>query len=170
MIYLKNNPKGIDKQIQRIQQYLHDKLISEFNCEVSAYGRVYKDSVNGSIKPKAYIGSKDYRELLTDDRIKGLHYFFIEGDEATILSDSCLSTNDVDIIFFVNDIVKVRGDVTHYADEEIKETVKNHIYKLGFKPQSVIKGEKALEGFDISKIKFIHPFNVFKIKITINNY
>ncbi|NQV77088.1 MAG: hypothetical protein HQ490_01885 [Lutibacter sp.] len=170
MIYLKSNPKGIDIQIQRIQQYLYDKLSSEYSCEIYAYSRAYKDNENGSIKPLAYVSSGSYKELLTDNNIKGLHYFFIEDDEAEILSDSCLSTNDVDIIFFVNDITKVRGDITHYADEEIKETVKDYIYKLGFKPQSVTKGGKALEGFDISKIKFIHPFNVFKIKITINNY
>jgi len=34
----------------------------------------------------------------------------------------------------------------------------------------ITKGEKALDGFDISELKFIYPFFVFKITGTINNY
>ena len=62
MIYLKDNPKGIDLPIQIMQQYLYDKLVASLNCEVEAYGRAYKDrDENDSIKPRVYLVSLYYK-------------------------------------------------------------------------------------------------------------
>ena len=142
MLYIKTNPIGIDLQIQRAQIYLHDKLEIAFNCDITAYGRAYKDNNKGSVKPLAYIGNGEYKELLTDDRISGLHYFFIENDEAKVLSRTCMSDNEVDIIFIVDDLSKVKGGITHYADEEIKEEIKSYLISF-FEIVSVTKGEEA---------------------------
>lgn len=169
MLYTKTNPVGIDIQIQRAQIYLHDKLVTAFGSDISAYGRAYKNSDKGSVKPLAYISEGEYKELLTNDTIKGLHYFFIENDEATILSRTCMSDNEVDVIFIVDDLSKVKGSITHYADEEIKEQVKSYLRGF-FEIVSVTKGEEALNGFDISKLNFIYPYFVFKIKVIIKEY
>jgi len=169
MIYLKNNTVGIDTQIQWVQQHLYDKLVASLNCEVHAYGRVYVDTNKNSTKPLAYIGNGDYRELLINDKIRGLHFFFVENDESDIVLRTCMSSNEVDIIFLVDDLRKVRTDISHYADEEIKEEVKSYLRGF-FDVISVTKGIKALDGFDVSKLKFIYPYYAFKIKIKINNY
>jgi len=169
MLYTKTNPVGIDLQIQRAQTYLHDKLVTAFDCDIGAYGRAYSDKDNNSIKPRAYIGNGEYRELLTDDTINGLHFFFIENEESTIVSRSCMSDNEVDIIFIIDDLTKVKENIEHYADEEIKEEIKSYLRGF-FEIQSVIKGEKALDGFDISQLQFIYPYFVFKLKVIINGY
>lgn len=167
-IYLKTTPVGIDKQIQRMQQYLYDKIVANWGCEVEAYGRAYVDTDKESVKPKAYIGNGEYKELLTDDIIKGVHFFFIEGN-AVPLSHTCHSTNDVDLILIVDGLTNVKSNIDHYADEEIKEDVKSWL-KQFWLMETVTKGEDALDGFDISKLHFVYPYHVFKISGTINNY
>lgn len=169
MIYTKANPVGIDKPIQLLQESLHTKLTDAFSCDVTAYGRAYVDNKNGSVKPLSYIGGSEYRELLTDDRINGLHFFFVEDDTSISVSRTCMADTEVDIIFIINDLTKVRGDITHYADEEIKEQIKSFV-KSWYKIISVTKGEKALDGFDISQLRFIFPYFVFKLKVIIKEF
>jgi hypothetical protein len=168
MIYTKANPVGIDKPIQMLQESLYTKLTDAFSCDVTAYGRAYVDNKNGSVKPLAYVET-DYKELLTDDRINGLHFFFIEDDTADVVSRTCMSDTEVDIIFIIDDLTKVRGDITHYADEEIKEQIKSFV-KSWYKIISVTKGEKALDGFDISQLQFIFPYFVFKLRVIIKEF
>ncbi|MFK7780663.1 MAG: hypothetical protein QM490_06105 [Candidatus Gracilibacteria bacterium] len=170
MIYTKVDPQGIDKQIQRIQQFLYDKLNSVYSGEIYSYGRVYKNETENGVRPLFYVGNKDYEELTINDTINGLHYFFVEDDKSEISDRVCISSNEVDIIFIIDDITKIRGDISHYADEEIKETIKSYVQGLNFSLTSVTKGKKALDGFDISKTKFIFPYFVFKLTGTINNY
>jgi len=168
LIYLKDNTSGVDTQIQLIQKYLYNKLVSMYNCEIHGYGRVYKDGNKSVSKPIAYIGNGRYKELLFDSKIKGLHFFFIVNDESISVKNSNLSNYQVELIIFVNDITKIKQGASHYADEEIKEDIKN-IVSPYLRPDTVVKGEKALEGFDISKLQFIYPFFVFKIKSKLNN-
>jgi len=169
MLYLKTDPVGIDKKIQRIQEYLYNKLTSSWSGNIEGYGRAYIDDENGSIRPLVFKGNIDYDEVLTDDRIGGSHFFFVENVESELLSNSCLSTTDIDLILIVDDLRKIREDVSHYADEEIKEDIKQ--YLNGFcRIKSAVKGKDALDGFDISQLKFLYPYFVLKITATINNY
>jgi len=168
MIYLKTNPVGIDIQIQRMQEHLYDKLNTSWGCDINAYGRAYIDEDNDtSIKPIVFKGGVDYKEVLTDDKVDA-QFFFVEENSETI-SNSCISSNNLNLIFIVNDLRKVKGSVTHYADEEIKEEVKSYI-KSFWEMQSVIKGKDSLDGFDVSQLKFLYPYFVFKISGSINNY
>jgi|AntAceMinimDraft_17_1070374.scaffolds.fasta_scaffold02404_3 hypothetical protein len=169
MIFTKENPVGIDKPIQMLQESLHTKLTDAFTCDVTAYGRAYVDNKNGVTKPLSYIGNGEYKELLTDDRISGLHFFFIEDDTSEVVSRTCMADTEVDIIFIIDDLTKVRGDITHYADEEIKEQIKSFV-KSFYKITTVTKGEKALDGFDISQLQFIFPYFVFKLKVIIKEF
>ena len=169
MNYLKNDPKGIDIPIQLAQKRLYDKLIFEYSCDVVGYGRVYTDIVDDSDIPYAYIGRGEYEEVLTNDKINGIHFFFVERESSDVISRSCLSSTDVDLIVIVNDLTKVKDDVLHYQDEEIKEDVKSFV-KNSLEINSITKGKQALDGFDVSKIQFIYPYFVFKITSTINNY
>lgn len=169
MIHLKINPVGIDTPIQRMQQSLYDKLLASWNCDIHAYGRVYLDDKEGSIIPKAYLKSGEYRNVLADDTIKGAHFFFVENEESELMPNTCLATTDIDLILIVDDLKNVKSDIIHYADEEIKEEVKS--YLKGFcRFKSATKGKDALSGFDISKKHFKYPYFVLKITATINNY
>ena len=171
MIYLKTNPVGVDFQIQRAQQYLYDKLCDSLDCDIEAYGRAYVDIDNdGSVKPIVYEKNGSYREVLTDNRIKGLHFFFIENDEADILARTCMSSNTIECIVIIDDLTKVKNNIEHYQDEEIKELVKSYLKSYFDETVSVTKGRSALDGFDISKLQFIYPYFVFKITGKINNY
>jgi len=167
MIYLKTSPVGLDVQIQKLQQHLYDKLGALWSCDIDAYGRVYKDNDKDSTKPRYYNNNGEYKELLTNDSVKGVHFFFIENDETSNLPDVHLYSSNVDLIVIVDDIRTVKPNVNHYADEEIKEDVRNNIRK-GFTINSVVKGDSALDGFDISKLHFVYPYFVFKIAMTIN--
>lgn len=169
MIYTKVNPVGIDEKIQRIQVYIYNKLVSIYSGDVYSYGRIYKNESDSGIKPLFYLGNGEYKEINLDDRINGLHFFFVEKDEADISGSIHISSNDVDIIFIINDITKIRGDVLHYPDEEIKETIKSYLQGFNFIFKNSVKGKKALEGFDINS-NFIFPYYVFKLTGTINNY
>lgn len=169
MIYLKTNPVGIDIKIQQVQQRLYDKLSVDLSCDISAYGRAYVNNDNGSVKPLAYLTNGEHRELLTDDTIKGLHFFFIENESSKVVGRSGLTETEVDIIFIIDDISKAKSSITHYADEELKEDIKKYLTGTTLEPTSIVKGEKALDGFDIKDLKFIYPYYVFKIT-TINNY
>lgn len=169
VLHLKVNPVGIDIPIQAIQVSLNTKLIDAFNCDVTAYGRAYVDNKDGVIKPRAYIGEGEYKELLTGDTIKGIHFFFIENDTSEGVSRTCMSDTEVDIIFIIDDLTKVRSDILHYADEEIKEQIKSFVTSF-YKVTTITKGEEALEGFDISKLKFIYPYFVFKLRVIIKEF
>jgi hypothetical protein len=98
------------------------------------------------------------------------HFFFIENDVSDALDHTCLSSNQIDVIFIVDDLTKVKPTIEHYPDEEIKEEVKSYLKPYLDGDLKVTKGEGALDGFDISKLQFIYPYFVFKITGEINNY
>jgi len=169
VIYLKTSPKGIDIRIQSMQQYLYDKLVSIYSCEINAYGRVYKEKNDNSIKPLYYVGNGNYKELLINNKIKGLHFFFVENEESDIISRTCKRSNEIDLIVIINNLKSIKSNISHYPDEEIVLDVLDYT-KTFINSNKLTKGEKALDGFDISELKFIYPFFVFKITGTINNY
>ena len=79
MNYTYENVKGIDKQIQILQNHLYRKL-NWSNLEL--FGRVFKNRRKNSkqIIPEAYVGNGEYREVLTNDKVDAI-MFFIEDDE-----------------------------------------------------------------------------------------
>lgn len=169
MIYLKTNPVGIDKHIQFAQKYLYDKLSENYSCEIEAYGRVFKNDYDGSIKPIYYNNDGSYKEVLTDSKIKGLHFFFVEDDKSEIIKGTNKRLTNIDLIVVIDDFRKVKSDVKHYADENIVIDVMSYM-KTHLRGSELTKNEEALSGFDISKLQFIYPFFVFKITGEINNY
>lgn len=161
MIYIKTYPIGIDLNIQKLQTKLYNKLSDLWDCEVDAYGRVYVDNYKDGVKPLVYVGQGDYKELLFDDTINGVHFFFIVDDTVNKIQGKDLYEADVDIIFLINNIYSVKRDISHFADEEIKEDIRG-IINGDFEIQSIVKGEDALDGFQTNKLSFIYPFYALK--------
>lgn len=157
MNYLKENPVGIDKDIQKMQIKLFDNLGFD-NFE--GYGRAYIDTQKDSVKPIFFQSGIDYKELLLDDSING-RFFFVEDPETD--SEMTMSESKVDIIFLVN-LVKLYPDIPYRADEEFRQ----HIYKILKKSRhfflndiKITKGIEALKGFKTNLVD-MHPYHFVK--------
>lgn len=161
---LKQNPEGIDIEINRIQEKLYNKLnYSDFD----GYGRAYQIES----KPKFFVKDGDYKDLLLNDKITG-HFFFVE-DPITKL-ESIYQTN-VSIIFFLN-IKKIKPSITTRGDEEIRVEILKVLEKSRtFYLEEITKGVEALDGFD-HELLDMQPYHFLKFTgslhygIGINNY
>lgn len=165
MIHLKTEPKGIDAVIQPLQEALYG--LCESWGDIRAFGRCYLNERQDRKIPEHYAGSGEYQEVLTDDKWVAT-YFFLESD-TIIHKGSCLSENNVDLYFLVN-AKEAKPKITHYADEEIRLEVLQ-IANLHFSSiDSTVKGREALSEITATDLDFIHPYFIFKITGTFNNY
>ena len=141
---------------------------------VEVFGRAYKNvSKDGKLVPEVYIGSGEYKEVLTND-LNLSTIFFFDSDKHTSGNNLEMQT-DLTIVFIV-DLVRLKGNndtrldalVQHEALSTLKQTTQFEITEL-------TKGLDALKEFDTSKIKLsdMQPYHVFsitgKIKYKINN-
>jgi hypothetical protein len=162
----KENPKGIDYEIQRIQNYLYDNLGFD---SMEAFGRCYKVLDNDQrVIPAHFKQGKDYKGLLTDLK-SNLKFFFMENPKT---ETSGYSFTDVDLIFLVN-LKKVYPESDYRNDEEFRITVYEKLRrKLGFGDIDTIKGIDALSGFDHNLID-MQPYHFikfqFELKYILNN-
>ena len=174
MISLKDTPKGIDIPIQKLQQYLYDKLTTIWslsNNDFKCYGRAYKNDLEKGFVPEVYVGNNEYKEVLLDDTVKALSFFGV-SDERKGKFDF---TTDVFLIFFV-DIIKIKP-LQHRADEELKIDVLN-LFKtslFGFELTSIVTGkENVLKEYTGSRrdeaLKYIdmHPKHCFRLNFSLN--
>lgn len=173
MIYLKKNPVGIDVEIQKVQQYLYDKL----NWDIEAYGRA---EINNN-EPVVFFNKNDYKNvllfnqkkmgemLLFDDKVffsnkktSGKMFFF--DSQNTFYNRPYLKTN-IDVIFILN-IKEIKPLITHRADEEVRIEILNHLQNK-FKEIKIIKGIEALNGFS-TKLENLHPYHFLKFSFEVN--
>lgn len=166
MIYIKDNPRGIDKQIQKMQNLLYERL--QWG-DIEIYGRVYRNpSTNQNatlIKPEAYVGDKEYKDVLLND-LKNATIFFVDGNYHKKIDNRYFST-ELKVIVFVN-LANSLPDIEHRADMEAEIQVIRLLNRFGFFKQRNI--EKSVDvifkGFDTSKIKLsdMHPYHVFALQ------
>lgn len=171
MNYTITNPKGIDKEIQLIQNSLFNKL--EWS-QIDAFGRVHKNqSKDKGLVPEFYSGKNEFKDVFTND-LKAANIFFIDNDEHTT-ENRIFYYSDVKIVFMV-DLKKLKPAIVHRADMEVEiealKIVKRHRM---FQVDGFEKGiETVFKGFNIEHIKKLntHPFHVFaitgKLKYKIN--
>lgn len=159
-LFEKTDPTGIDKPIQRLQGLIYSGLGYP---NINGFGRAYVIEKDQKKLPVRYIdGSKtDYEEILFNDEVNG-HFFFLDKNETTPIGGGTFET-DIEIIFFIN-IEKLKPNVTHRADEEIRSEIVELITRFKFfKLKNIIKGPEALDGFD-TDLKEIQPR--FFLKVT----
>lgn len=162
MNYTITNPKGIDFTIQKIQNYLFEKLNWG---DIDVYGRVYKNpSEQKGLMLEAYIGNNEYKDVFTDDT-KNANIFFIEDDVHTT-KEGVLFSNKIKIVFMVN-LKKAYPLITHRADMEAEiEAIELIRKKSGFSFEKVEKGIKQVLGEFYTegiKVNDMHPYHVFSI-------
>jgi len=142
MIYLKYKPVDLDVYIQDRQQMLFDKLCARWNItedEYKSFGRCYRNTKVEGYVPEGYVDEKkQYQDLFIDDNIPVTSFF---GCDRISDSNGMLHA-DVHLIFSVN-LDKVKQDVEHRADEEVRMDV----YKL-FTRDSVFAFNEMVIGTD----------------------
>lgn len=142
MNYLRTNPVGIDKAIQRIQIKLYDRLGFD---KIDGYGRIYPLEFKGNIIPTIYISGTDYKEVLFNDKNNG--NFFFNEDPVSTEVNSTQTESTIDIIFQL-DVNQLNNGGDHRNDEEIRATIREELKHTAFKVDKITRGLKALEGFD----------------------
>ena len=155
-----NNPKGIDAEIQRIETSLYNNL---GYSNIEAYGRCYVIEKDDNTVPVYYLGNKEYREVTLNDALE-MSFFFIE--RPTSAKASGFYTTPVDIIFLL-DLEKLKPELNHRADEELKAEIDKILVKnTQFTLTEVKKGLDALEGFD-HDLKDMQPYSFLKFTGTL---
>lgn len=153
----KENPKGIDYEIQRIQNYLYEKLGFD---SIEGFGRCYHVVDNDNKKiPAHFKQGKDYKGLLTDQSA-AVKFFFMEDSKT---ETNGYSFTGIDLIFLVN-LKKIYPESQYRNDEEFRI----HVYdilrrKLGFGDIDTVKGIEALKGFDTNLID-MQPYHFLKFQ------
>lgn len=165
------NPKGIDKEIQVIQNALYSKLGWP---KIDIYGRVHKNlSKDKGLVPEFYVGKNEYKDVFTND-LQASNIFFIDSDVHTT-DNRKFYYSDVKIVFMV-DLKKIKPNVAHRSDMEVEiEALKIVKAHRMFQIDGFEKGiEEVFKGFNIERILKLnmHPFHVFaltgKLKYKIN--
>jgi len=129
MKYTKTEKEGVDIPIHNLQEWLYDRLVATWglnadsSLDYNSYARAYKNEKSTGTVAEVYIGSKQYKEVYLDDKIKALSFFSV--GEATNLIGGDLETT-CSIHFFVN--LKALKNQTDRADEEVRIDVVNLLY------------------------------------------
>ncbi len=166
MNYTITNPKGIDKELQKIQNSLYDGL--DWG-NLNVYGRVYKNqSTDKGLVPEVYLGANEYKDAFLDDT-KTATICFIE-DEKHTTENGIYYFCDVKIVVMVN-LLKSKPTITHRADTEVQLDVIKQAQKNGmFTVTGIEKGiANVFKGFNIQGVLLtdMQPFHVFAITGTL---
>lgn len=166
------NPKGIDKEIQVIQNALYKKLGWP---KMDVYGRVHKNisKDNKGLTPEFFIGKGEYKDVFTND-LQASNIFFIDDDVHTT-DNRIFYYSEVKIVFMV-DLKKIKPAITHRADMEVEiEALKIVNQHRMFQVDGFEKGiDTVFKGFNTEYVKKLnlHPYHVFaitgKLKYKIN--
>ena len=167
MNYTIENPKAIDRTIQKLQTFLFNNLNWG---QIDVYGRVYKNpSKSKEILLEAYIGQNEYKDVFTNDSVNA-NIFFIE-DSAHESKEGILFKAKVKVVFMV-DLKKTYPNILHRADLEAQiDAVKLIRQRSGFQFEGLEKGIKQCLGdFYTEGIKLndMQPYHVFAITGTIS--
>ena len=130
----KISPVGIDVRIDRLQNYLYNKL-SWTNYE--SYHRAYKNQKEGSLIPEVYTSNGDYTEVYFNDNYYATSFFLT--DDNRVIGDGLSST--VSLIFQIQ-LDKIYSSVTHRADEEALNEITGYLIdnSRGFDLTNILTG------------------------------
>ena len=182
MLFLKTAPVGVDIPIQKLQSYLHEKLLTKWslqNADYEAYGRCYRNQKEAGYVAEVYVGGNEYKEVYLDDRIAAISFFGLSGDIDHVVTNIA----DVHLVFWVN-IKLLYPSITHRGDEEVRKDVQvlvDNGYQ-GFEFTGMRMGIErvhqeyrgtimaAQANLDPLKFRDMHPYHCFRLdfKLTYN--
>jgi hypothetical protein len=172
---IKNNPKGVDVNLQQFQQMLYAKLKALWSLNdnnFTAYGRAYKNKTTDGYIPEVYTGNKNYSEVFFNDKLAASLFFTISD---TVNYNSSAASTTGSIIFMV-DLSKIFTTISHRPDEEVRNTVQKLVMprNYGFEYVGTETGiDNVFKDFSgwrkTSGVKFddMHPRHCFKVNFNI---
>lgn len=174
MLFTRTTLKGIDKPIDGLQRMLYPKIVTAWgvvsgsSSDYNSYSRVYRNQTEDGYIPEVYTGSKEYKEVLVNDKIKALSFFSV--GETIDYRGNELQAN-VSLIFFVN-LAKINPSAER-ADELTRQQIIQMVQgskAFGFSFTGVETGiDSVLREYDgIRKSQGVkyrdtHPFHCFKL-------
>lgn len=172
MLVVKDNPVGADWHIQKVQAAMYAKLAAKWNTALyNAYGRCYRNKNDGGYIAEVYIGNNEYKEVYWDDSLAAISFFGINN----IKNSGTNNTADVHLVFFV-DLAKLKPDITHRADEEVRQDVHQAVGKNSFGLtfqsvdlwiENVLKEYPGSRRDDRLKAVDMHPVHCFRFNYTL---
>lgn len=141
MLILRENPAGIDRQIQRLQERIYNGLIREWGDGIvyNAYGRCYRNKTDDGYIAENYAGNKEYREVYLDDTCSALSFFGV----STSVSAGMMMSGQSHWVMFV-DLSQVKPSEALRADEHVRMDVLNLLSGVHFGHQ-VVSYETGIE-------------------------
>jgi len=120
-------PKGLDREIDLLQQRLYAAMIAlgwtSYNCYPRAYVNK-KDEKNNVIEYAT--NNKDYKEVLFDDKVNANSFFIVTKSDK---KDLRLEKASLSLIFQIN-LTKIKPLITtRIPDEDITNSITDFLYK-----------------------------------------
>lgn len=162
-----DNPIGIDKPIQDLQNTLYKKL-NWYKTEM--FGRVHKNEIDGGVVPQHFIKGEEYlKDVYIDDK-NHAHVFFVCSDEHKKAKDGVRFTNEVKVVFMVN-LRDLFPENKNRADSQVQDVAYRLIKRnRAFEITGIQTGlNNVLAGFNTRTLKKadLQPWHIFSISTSL---
>tara|TARA_R110002124_G_scaffold283449_2_gene459505 strand:- start:25386 stop:25901 length:516 start_codon:yes stop_codon:yes gene_type:complete len=160
----KASPVGIDSNIDKLQDYLYNKLAWS-NYE--SYHRAYKNQKDNTLIPEVYTSNGNYEEVYFNDNYSATSFFLVDDNRS--VEDISLTTN-VSIIFQVK-LDKLFPSVSHRADEEVVNQITKliNLNSKGFDLTGITQGiDNVYSGLNLDLPTNTDMSNFFVVKFDMN--
>lgn len=168
MLITKTSPVGIDQHIQKAQERLYAYLVKQWgeNIKYDCYGRCYRNKKGTGYVAEVFKAGEEYKEVYWNDSLDAISFFGVSDK----IKEGALNTANIHLVFFVN-LSKLKPDIAHRADEEVRLDVFNALGKssFGFQFQSIdLWLENVLREYpgsirdDRLKAVDMHPVHCFR--------
>jgi hypothetical protein len=140
--YLKSGAVGLDKEINHLQDWIYDRLVTDFSwTDYECYGRAYLNKnprTEGKNIFEVSTNGKDYKEVLMDDKHAVSSFFYKKDLVQNELAEATV------LLFFNINLKKLLGQKATRMDEDAIIEILNciHINPPGFKTGKVKIGTK----------------------------
>lgn len=184
MINLLENPQGLDKTIQDVQERLYEELSYIWRGDIEGYGRVEKTPINtGDEVPDYYrtakliipewynANTKDYEEVYYNDSKSCVFCFLISDTDST--KDGDVYTNKVKVVFML-DLKKIYGmdlgRVVSRAQKEAVRILKSISYGIFEITGLERRVDIIFQQYKTNNIQEIdmHPLHIFAVNVDLN--
>ena len=154
---------GIDVDIERLRSHFENNLWADKSCLF--YGRVYPNERETGIVPEIFDNSdKDYKELLLNDELDCISFFYVDPSRSLIEAD-------VSVIFAIN----VRNLYDTYETRETERAMRDAKLELdragvAFNIENVTTGINAVSEFTFTNQNRMdmQPFYLFRFECEVN--
>jgi len=153
--------KGIDIQIERLQDRFKDKLWTSVSSTNKDYfGRIYRNERDGDVIPQRFVSGNDYKDVLLNDKKAVTCFFDVQPEESYEFQFNA----NVWILFAVN-LKTLYPSITDRATEYVHEDVVREIKKIGgWNVTGLVRGLPAFADYSLVKDSDdMQPFYLFRI-------